>query len=169
MRRKPNKILNSYLKANASSKTIDELLLTVNNMIDEPYTRLELQRYLIRNHIKYKYTDKSKSHQMGLNVPIGTERIRYDGMVLVKITKNKWEYKQRYIYEQHYGVKLREDEYVVFKDGDRTNFDISNLKCVSRYVAAHLRNASSNKNTRPLELLTYELQVKTENKRKGLA
>ena len=168
MRRKPNKKLNSFLKANALSKTIDELLPIVNGMINTPYTRLELQKYLIRNRIQYKYTNESKSHPMGLNVPIGTERMHTDDMIRIKVSKNEWVYKQRYIYEQYYGVKLKEDEYVVFKDGDKTNFDISNLKCVSRYVASHLRNASHNKITRPLELLTYELKVKTEDKRNSL-
>lgn len=162
MRRKPNKKLNSFLKANALSKTIDELLPTVNGMIDTPYTRLELQKYLIRNHIQYKYANESKSHPMGLDVPVGTERIHTDNMVRIKVSKNKWTYKQRYIYEQYYGVKLNEDEFVVFKDGDKTNFDISNLKCVSRYVASHLRNASHNKYIRPLELLIYELKVKAK-------
>ena len=37
----------------------------------------------------------------------------------------------RYLYEQHYGIKLPSEYQVVHLDGDKTNFDIENLCAVS--------------------------------------
>ena len=77
---------------------------------------------------------------MGLDKPIGSEYTKPDGMVMVKVTKDKWVYKQRLIYEQYYGVHLPEDVYVIFLDQNRNNFDIANLKAVSRREASYMSN-----------------------------
>lgn len=138
MRRKINNKLKEYLETFASEYTIDELLPKVNKIFDENYTRLQLQKYLLRNRIPYKYTNINKSHNMGQEFPIGYEYVKPDGMILVKISKNTYEYKQRLIYEKHYGVKLKEDEYVIFLDGNRDNFNIDNLKLLTRQEASYL-------------------------------
>lgn len=62
-----------------------------------------------------------------------SERIDIDGYVQVKIAEpNKWQLKQRYIYEKHYGVKLQKSDVVIFLDGNRQNFEISNLVKMTR-------------------------------------
>ena len=61
-------------------------------------------------------------------------------MTQIKISKNKWEYKQRYLYEKYHNVKLKTDEQVIFLDQDRTNFDIDNLKVISRQESALMAN-----------------------------
>lgn len=163
MRRKPNKELNNYLIEFKGTKTVCELLPLVNKKFNETYKEQDLRRYLWRNRIPYKYFSPQKVHHNTTAKPIGSERTKDNGLVLVKVADNKWIDKQRYIYEQHYGVTLTENDFIVFKDGDRTNFDIDNLKCVSKYVASHLRNVSHNPETRHLEILTYELKVKTKD------
>ena len=87
--------------------------------------------YLSNRQIRYKGYNPNKSQEMGNKIPIGTEYVKPDGMVLIKVKPNKWEYKQRYIYEQYHNVELPKNTMVVFLDGDRTNFDINNLMAVS--------------------------------------
>lgn len=66
--------------------------------------------------------------------PVGSERIdNRDGYTKVKIGEpNKWELKQKLIYEQHYG-EVEKGYVVIFLDGDKTNFNIDNLHKVSRH------------------------------------
>lgn len=70
-------------------------------------------------------------------VPVGTEKM-ISGFVWVKINNKikakkteNWVLKHRYIYEQHHG-KIPDGHNVIFKDGNRTNFDIDNLALVSK-------------------------------------
>lgn len=64
--------------------------------------------------------------------PVGSERTTKDGYREIKVADpNKWELKHRYIYEQHFG-KISKGDRVIFLDNDKTNFDINNLKCISR-------------------------------------
>ena len=64
--------------------------------------------------------------------PVGSERTTVDGYREIKVADpNKWELKHRYIYEQHFG-KISKEDIVIFLDNDKTNFDINNLKCITR-------------------------------------
>lgn len=168
MRRKFNQVLYNYLKENAEKYTIDELLPIINKKFKENYTRLSLQKYLVRNKIPYRYKNKNMSHNMS-KLPIGTEWLRNDGMILVKVARNKWEYKQRLIYMRHYGVKLTEEDYIIFLDNDRTNFDINNLQRVSRNVSSILSNQqlkSSNADITKLGIDIANLMIKTKQLQK---
>lgn len=76
-------------------------------------------------------------------VPVGTEALLSDGYVWVKVNdipkakkQVNWEQKQRLIWAEHYGP-VPDDCFIIFKDGDRMNFDIDNLACVSK--AVHIR------------------------------
>lgn len=138
MRRKINTKLKEYC-INHSDLTIDELLPLVNKKFKEKHTRLSLQKYLVRNKIPYKYKNENKSHNMS-KLPIGTEYMKNDGMTLVKIARNKWEYKQRLIYKEHYGVELTDEDYIIFLDQNRNNFNISNLKLITRHESSILSN-----------------------------
>ena len=138
MRRRINIELTEWLRENARNYTIDDLLVMVNKKFKETYTRLQLQKYLVRNKIEYKYKNKKNSHNMS-RLPIGTEYTKKDGMVLVKIGRNKWEYKQRYIYEQYYG-KIPKNMYVIFLDQNRSNYDINNLRAITRRESSIISN-----------------------------
>ena len=79
-------------------------------------------------------------------VEIGVEHIRHrkpddEGFICVKTCNGKgnknWTPKQRYVYEQHYG-EIPDGHKVIFADGNRNNFDISNLILVSNAEELHL-------------------------------
>ena len=124
----------------ASNKDIDELLSIARNKYHYSISKSQLRQYLCKRQIRFKDYAYTKVRNMGDKVPLFTERRKDDGMIQVKIAPNKWEYKQRYIYSKHYGVELNDDDYIIFLDQDRNNFDISNLKLVSRHESAILAN-----------------------------
>ena len=73
-------------------------------------------------------------------VPIGTESITKGGYIKVKVGEpNKWELKQRYIYEQHHG-EIPNNCNVIFADKNIRNFDINNLVLVSKAEMLILNN-----------------------------
>lgn len=163
MRRKINNKLKQYLLELNSKYTIDELLPIINKKFKENYTRLQLQKYLVRNKIPYKYANKKMIRNIGDRIAIGTEYTKPDGMVLVKVEKNKWEYKQRLIYEKYYNVKLKEDEYVIFLDDNRNNFNINNLKVVTRQEAGYIGSFKTNYDINKSDKETTETLLKIAN------
>lgn len=68
-------------------------------------------------------------------VPIGYERITKDGYIEVKVADGKkndnFELKQRLVWQEHNGP-IPEGCIIEFVDGDKRNFNINNLRCVTR-------------------------------------
>ncbi len=131
MRNKYSKKFEEEMYKKAPNKTLEKLLDIAINKYKYKISKEMLREYLSKREIRYKGYNPNKAKTMGNKIPIGTEYVKPDGMVLVKVKPNKWEYKQRYIYEQYYNVELPKEIMVIFLDGDRTNFDINNLMAVS--------------------------------------
>lgn len=175
MRRKFNPELKEYLQLFAKDYTVDGILPKVNKIFNENYTRVELQKYLWRNKIPYKYKNDKMVRNMSKDYPIGTEYTKPDGMVMIKVAPNKWEYKQRYIYEQYHKVKLKSTDYVIFLDGNKNNFDIDNLERVNYKEAGYIGAFKVNNDliiddkeiTKAL-LLMAKTDIKTKEIRKEL-
>ena len=162
-RRKYNADLVNWLRENAKDYTIKELMPIVNKKFNETHTRLSLQKLLVRNKIEYKYKNKNNSHNIS-KLELLTEYTKPDGMTLVKIGRNRWEYKQRLIYELYYGVELTSDDYIIFLDQDRTNFDINNLARINRRESSILSNQkifSKDKETTKTAIQVAKLMIKT--------
>ncbi len=74
-------------------------------------------------------------------VPIGSERITKDGYVQIKIQdgqlQKNWRGKHILIWEKINGP-LPKGHAIIFGDGDKRNFEIDNLICVSRSQLARL-------------------------------
>lgn len=69
---------------------------------------------------------------------VGHEFVNSQGYVMVKTSdvgscNEKFKLKQRVLWEEAYGP-LPEGSFVVFVDGNKRNFDLSNLRCVNRYI-----------------------------------
>ena len=169
MRRKFNEKMFKYLKKYGKYHTLKKWQHIINKKFNETFSLSETQKYFTRNKIPFKYENKNRSHKMGINYPIGYEYKRKDGMILVKVNENTYEYKQRLIYEQYYGVKLTSDDYIIFLDQDRTNFDISNLKRISKRESSILANQktfSKDPKITELGILTAKLIMKVKDKEK---
>lgn len=78
----------------------------------------------------FKRGNKPPNHR-----EIGEERTTKEGYTEIKVKdgclNDNWELKHRYIYKKHFG-KIPEGYNVIFLDGDRKNFDISNLKAIKK-------------------------------------
>ena len=75
--------------------------------------------------------------------PIGTEVVTRDGYTYVKVSDDRtvpsrknWKAKHLIIYEAAHGP-IPEGHMIIFLDGDKSNFNIDNLECISR--AVHIR------------------------------
>lgn len=62
--------------------------------------------------------------------PDGSERVDVDGYTLIKVN-GKFLLKHKYLWEQVNGP-MPKGHAIVFKDGNRFNFNIENLECITR-------------------------------------
>lgn len=72
-------------------------------------------------------------------VPVGTERVKSDGYLYVKVSDIRgikyahnvnWKQKHKLIWEQTYGP-IPKDSCLIFLDGDKTNVTLDNLACIT--------------------------------------
>lgn len=96
---------------------------------------------------KVKYTMFTKGNVPPNHRPVGSERISKDGYIEVKVAEpNKWRLKQRVVYEEAKG-KIPEGCPIIFLDGNKRNFDIDNLRCITRSELLYLNcNGLNNSN-----------------------
>lgn len=156
----------------ATDNSLDSLLKVAKSKYKYNITKKQLRLYLSKRKIRYKdfdYARSERTRNLGDYYPIGYEYTKDDGMVLVKIAKDKYMYKQRYIYEQYYNVKLTSDDYIIFLDQDRTNFNIDNLKRINRRESSIVANQKLFFNKPELtktgiEIAKLMIKVKEKNK-----
>lgn len=90
---------------------------------------------------KAKHTMFKKGNVPPNIVPIGTEKLRADGYIWVKVQNGKlnknWKLKHVLLWEKDKGP-LPKDKVVTFLDGDSRNFNINNLKAISKATNARL-------------------------------
>lgn len=96
---------------------------------------------------KVKHTMFAKGSVPPNHRPVGSERISKDGYIEVKVAEpNKWRLKQRVVYEEAKG-KIPEGCTIIFLDGNKRNFDIDNLRCITRSELLYLNcNGLNNSN-----------------------
>lgn len=118
--------------------------------------------------------DKTKATKFKKNsVPpnwkeIGSTRLSKGGYLEIKVSdlngnKNYKSY-HRLIYEKHHGVKIKEDEAVVFLDQNKMNFNIDNLKLVKqrelgKFNKEYAKMKHPELNEQILNLIKFELTI----------
>ncbi len=133
---KYNNEMYEFLCKKASSHTIKQLAKMVSENINIDIESKKLAQYCIKMGIKYKYESPKRSHSNKCT-DNGTIVVKTDGnYIKVKTDKHKWDYLHRVIYQKYHNVKLPNDVYVIFLDQNRRNFDIKNLKAISRRSSA---------------------------------
>lgn len=106
--------------------TIAELSKMIEDKFSKKITTKALRKYFYRHNLDYK-KELCRRWNCIIAHPIGTEsEPDKNGLVRVKINEKQWVYKQRYIYEQHYGA-IPDGYKVVFLNGDKTDYRIENL------------------------------------------
>lgn len=85
------------------------------------------KRYKIRSGVDTRF----KGEPPKTKKEIGAESITTSGQIAVKIKEGMWRYKNRFVWEQHYG-EIPKGYVVHMKDGDKANCDIDNLFLIKR-------------------------------------
>jgi hypothetical protein len=105
--------------------------------------------------------------------PVGSESMVKHGYVRIKVEKpNTWKLKHRVVWEEHHGP-LPEGHVVTFIDQDRENFDIKNLRLISKAQNAQLNIKNIRGGTKELfeaSLMLLDINKavrKKEKQRKG--
>lgn len=165
----------AFIKKNYKGIGNAELAEKLNKKFGTNFTTEQIKRYKNNNHLdsgltgrfekgnvshnkgkkmsaeqyeKCKATMFKKGHSPLNRKPVGSERIDKDGYTLIKIAEpNKYVLKHRYIWEQANGP-VPEGHLIIFLDGNKQNFDLSNLTCITlaeNAVLNHLKLRSTDK------------------------
>lgn len=101
--------------------------------------------------------------------PIGSERINVSGYTEVKVEEpNKWRPKHQVVWEREYG-KIPKQHVIIFADGNKQNFDLDNLVCISRKELIRLNKNQmtlTNKEVTQAYIGIVKLQIAIADKKK---
>lgn len=157
------KHVKDYIQENYKGVGPSEMTKTLNEKFGTEYRRGQIKSYYKNNKLNSGLTGRfekgnvppnkgrkgwyppgcekgwfPKGH-VSIQYPVGTERLRSDGYVWVKIAEpNKWDVKQRVVWEKHNGT-IPDGAVITFLDGDRTNADLSNLAMITNEVNLQLQ------------------------------
>lgn len=133
---------NDWLKRFANTVPYSQLAVLFNQKFAKQVTSGALRQHCesigIYSENQYQFGNKSAWNKAELL----TERVDSRGNVVIKISdlEHGWVNKARYVYEQALG-KIPKDHQVVFLDGNRHNFELSNLYCIPvQYMLMMNRN-----------------------------
>ncbi len=145
-----------FIEENRMKYYVGEMCELIYEKFDKKITHKALAKYYYRHNLDFK--KKQTSYKCLFSKPIGYEsNPDKNGLVRIKINEKQWVYKQRYIYEQYYGIKLPKDWVVVFLDNNKSNYDINNLMAVP--ISVSLRTAGQDMFFRNKELTKTALQI----------
>lgn len=117
-------------------------------------------------HARFKKGHVPKSH-----LPVGSEVIRSDGYLQVKIAEpNVWRLKHLYVWEKVNGP-VPKNQCLLFRDGNKQNVDLDNLVLISRRKLVILNNRNLLQNDRDINdtaLLVADLIIATADKKKNM-
>lgn len=155
----------TWIKAHSAGKTSAELIAMIKEKFGIVFTVEQIKGYKNRKRINTGLTGRFEKGHIPFNKgrkipaevyakaaptmfkkgqlpamtrPVGAECWRDDGYLWVKVAQpNKWRLKHRVIWETTNGP-IPDGHKIIFADGNRSNFDINNLICVSAAELARL-------------------------------
>lgn len=115
------KEMQTFIFENYKGISNQELVDRLNKKFGTNFNRKKMKDFKWRNGLKsgIKITPYKRQELL-------SEITDARGYTFVKVDEYKWIRKQRYIYEKYIG-KIPKGHVVVFKDGNRQNFDLDNL------------------------------------------
>lgn len=151
-----------FIEQNRLKYNINKLCEMIHNQFGKDITPKVLRKYFYRHNLDYKKQLCRRWNSTNAK-PIGFESPPdKNGLVRIKINEKQWVYKQRYIYEQHYG-KIPKDHKVVFLNGDKTDYRIENLAIAPNKEVLYIYGQELNSSN--AEITKLGLQVaKLQNK-----
>ena len=163
-----------FLIDNVLGKSVYELANIFNKNFNRNITPKEIYNWKCHNKIKSGTSNKFKKGQKPYNtLPIGSETTYYDKnikMTYIKIGEpNVWELKQVYLYKKYIG-DVPPKHSVIFLDGNRENFDLSNLALVTykeRNTMAMSQYYYNEKELTKIGILLAKLKLKTWDRMRG--
>lgn len=170
----PDKITTIEQEEYLKSIVKDRFCYEIIDMFYEKYGIKLTKKQL--SHIKRRLGIRSNTaNKVGKNfhwnMPIGYEYKTKRGETYVKVgNPSKYQTKQRYVYEQHYG-KIPNGYQVIFLDQNQENFDINNLKIISRSQIGALNGAkllSNNEELNETSILLSKLMSKNAKIKKNM-
>lgn len=151
-----------YFKKIVKGHTIKEIQKLYYDKYNEELSRDKVEGLKVRYNLKSGLKER----------PIGSEynyRNSTSGFKMMKIGKNKWVLKHKYIYEQHYG-KIPEGKCIIFLDGNRDNCSIDNLALIDKkeeLMMARYGMFYKNKELTKTGVLVAKLKLKEKEKKHG--
>lgn len=145
---------NEFIKRNVSGRGNTELLDMINKRFNLKITLIQLKTYKKNHKLSsgldgqfkpghipgnkgrkgvdgWEPTQFKRGHRPHNYMPVGTECVKGDGYIWVKIADpGKWKQKHLLIWEKQNGP-VPKGHKVIFGDGDRQNLDLSNLILVT--------------------------------------
>ena len=142
-----------------------ELAEEINKRFGREFTDKAVYAHCYENGIQlglcYSNSDVQRGEKHWRHRPVGSFQIKKDYVRIKVAEPNHWMQYQRYVWEQHHPGQSAEGKSVIFMDGNKRNFDISNLECVERSelsVMAELGcTAKSSREEREMYLLRARL------------
>ena len=156
----------AFIEKNRMQYTTLEMVELIKECFDKEITPKTLRKYYDRHNLDFKKIYKRVDKNVNAKPILTESNPDKNGLVRIKINKKQWVYKQRYIYETHYG-KIPNDYMVIFLDGNKNNYDINNLCAVPKEIARTLYVLARDekpldKELTKLGLLIAEVKEKTK-------
>lgn len=149
-----------YVEKIAEGKLTKEITENFNSKFNDNRSVRAIGALMFRNNIKSNALHRPSSFNKGENGNnirvIGSEHIR-DGQLWVKIKQpNVWQSKHRYLWEKEYG-DIKEGYDIIFKDGDKNNFNLDNLFSTPQGVASATTRRGMNQVNGELNVTAHRL------------
>lgn len=129
-----------WIKTNVDNYTHCNLSVEFNKKFNRNTTTASIRTYCFKNGISKEIPERFSSNPIGSTISkrgytyIKTNEIDYSDKKKNRASKT-YRPLTRVIWEKHFG-KVPEGCQIIFLDGDRTNYDISNLKLIPTSISA---------------------------------
>lgn len=149
-----------YLAKVVTGRYVKEVTAEMNKKFEYQFTEMQvrgaIKRYGLKMGISTKFQKGRVPYNKGTKgvskankgsykkgniainaAPIGAERT-HQGYTRVKVSENKWELKQRVMYEKYHNVKLKPHDVVIFLNRNKKDFSKENLYLIDRETQLHM-------------------------------